>query len=303
MDSRPLQETGVRYFLEVVRCGSITAASERLNVGASAISRQIATLEEHLGAALFERHARGMVPSSAGEVLAAYAYKAAQDADRVAKEIQALSGLKTGLIRLCSTEGMAMEFVPRAMLDFQERYPGVQFELDVGETFDVSRRLREGDADVGLTFSRVAEKDIKVEYNQRSPIMAVMRPTHPLSGAERVTLQQLAAYPLALPPVSTTIRQLFDIACSARAIPIVPALCSNSASAVYDFVANSDAITLSGRVAVSHRLAAGTLAAVPVRERGMAQRDIEIQTLAGRSLPALVQEFVGFLATRLAPLS
>ncbi|SIK71623.1 LysR substrate binding domain [Mycobacteroides abscessus subsp. abscessus] len=83
----------------------------------------------------------------------------------------------------------------------------------------------------------------------------------------------------------------------------MPALCSNSASAVYDFVASSDAITLSGLVAVSHRIAAGTLAAVPVRERGMAQRDIEIQTLAGRTLPRLIQEFADFLAERLAPLA
>jgi len=59
MKSRHLQEPALRYFLEVVRCGSITEASKRLNVAISAISRQIARLEDLLGMVLFERRPRG----------------------------------------------------------------------------------------------------------------------------------------------------------------------------------------------------------------------------------------------------
>ena len=64
---RSLQDTALRYFLEVTRCGSVRLASQRLNVAGSAISRAIAQLEDLLGVQLFDRHARGMVPSAAGE--------------------------------------------------------------------------------------------------------------------------------------------------------------------------------------------------------------------------------------------
>lgn len=67
-----VQSTALRYFLEVARCGSISEASVRLNVSASAVSRQIAKLELALDASLFERRARGMVLSEAGARLAAY---------------------------------------------------------------------------------------------------------------------------------------------------------------------------------------------------------------------------------------
>ena len=57
---------GLRYFLEVARSGSIAAAAGAQHVAASAVSRQIAKLEDELGIALFERQARGMALSDAG---------------------------------------------------------------------------------------------------------------------------------------------------------------------------------------------------------------------------------------------
>ena len=62
---RALQETALRYFLAVIKWGSISEASAHLNVAASAISRQIARLETELDTQLFERRARGMIPSAA----------------------------------------------------------------------------------------------------------------------------------------------------------------------------------------------------------------------------------------------
>ena len=75
--TRVLQETAVRYFLEVVRRGSITEAAVTLNVASSAISRQIARLEAELDTPLFERVSRGMRPNAAGELLAAHALRIA----------------------------------------------------------------------------------------------------------------------------------------------------------------------------------------------------------------------------------
>ena len=72
-----LQDTTLRYFLAVAQSGSLTEASARLHVAASALSRQIAGLEAQLGSPLFERHPRGMVLTAAGEILAAQGRKIA----------------------------------------------------------------------------------------------------------------------------------------------------------------------------------------------------------------------------------
>ena len=54
----------MRHFLEVARSGSVNQAAARLFVAASAVSRQIAKLEDGLGTSLFERHPRGMTLTS-----------------------------------------------------------------------------------------------------------------------------------------------------------------------------------------------------------------------------------------------
>ena len=61
--------TGYRYFMAVAEQGSVRAAARTLNVAASAVSRQLLLLEQQLGIALFDRGARTLKMSPAGDVL------------------------------------------------------------------------------------------------------------------------------------------------------------------------------------------------------------------------------------------
>jgi DNA-binding transcriptional LysR family regulator len=299
MKSRRLQEPSLRYFLEVVRCGSISEASQRLNVAVSAISRQIAGLEDLLGTVLFERRPRGMVPSAAGEILAAHARKAALDADRVVSEILALQGLRSGIVRVASAEGSAVEFLPHTIAEFRRSYPEIVFQLHVSAPADVTRRVSDGDADIGITFSRLPEKGIRIEHRQPSPVVAVMRGDHALAKFKQVTLRQLQAYPLALPEPDTTVRQLFDLCCSRQQLRIEPVLSCNYFPALLSFAAVDGGITIAGEVSVRQRVTRGDVVAIRIRDRGMEGRHIEVQTLIGRTLPHAVQAFLEFLRQRL----
>ena len=299
MKARHLQETALRYFLEVVRSGSITEASRRQNVAISAISRQIAQLEDVLGTVLFERRPRGMVLSAAGELLAVHARKSALEAERVVGDILALQGERRGTVRLACTEGFAVDFLPRTMAEFRQRHAQIVFQLHVLAPAEVTRRVGDGDVDIGITFSRVPVKGIKIEHRQPAPVVAVMRRDHPLATLKQVSLSQLAAYPLALPEPDTTVRQLFDIACSREQLLIEPAFSSNYFQALFSFAAAGGGVSIAGEVSVRHRVVAGDMAALHIRDRGMDDRSIELQTLVGRTLPRAVQTFLDFLKQRL----
>lgn len=300
MKQHHLQETSLRYFLDVVRTGSISVSSERLNVAGSAISRQIAGLEQALGTALFERRPRGMVATAAGEMLAAYAFRVALEADRLVQDIDALQGLRYGKVRLASSDGCAIEFLPQVIAAFRRDYPGIVFHLDVGGPAEVTRRVRDGEVDIGMTFSRTTQTDIKVVHRSPAPVMAVMRIGHPLSRFESLSLSQLREFPLALPDTHTTIRQLFDIVASQQRLVFEPAIVSNYSESLHNLTTISDTVAIAAEVTIRHRAARGELAAVPIRDRGMHARHIEVQTLVGRTLPQVVQLFLNFLCAQLA---
>ncbi len=59
----------LKSFHAAAEAGSLTAAADRLSISQSALSRQIAALEESLGAALFQRHSRGLLLTEAGRLL------------------------------------------------------------------------------------------------------------------------------------------------------------------------------------------------------------------------------------------
>ncbi|RYX91025.1 MAG: LysR family transcriptional regulator [Comamonadaceae bacterium] len=299
MHPNQLQDTAVRYFLEVVRSGSLTEASSRLHVAASAISRQIAGLEQSLGTVLFERQPRGMVPTAAGEILAAHARRASLDAEHALEEIMALQGLRSGRVRLATSEGFAAQFLPPLIVEFRERYQRISFQVSVESPANVPVRIRDGDADIGLTFSRAAERDIRVEHRQPSPVLALVPPGHALAGAKAVTLRSLSAYPMALPLDNTTIRQMIDIACSRQQLLIEPVLSTNYMSTLVNFVLEGGGISVAGEVSVRQLVKAGRLVAIPIRDHGMELRDIELQTLAGRTLPHAAQSFLDHLKLHL----
>jgi len=270
-----------------------------LHVAASALSRQIAGLEAQLGTPLFERHPRGMVLTAAGEILAVHARRTLLDAERALGEIGALQGLRAGQVRLATSDAFANELVPRLCVEFQRTHTGIQFSVQTMPTGQVPDAVRSGAADIGLCFSRAPHKDIDVAYRQSAPVLALLPPGHPLASAGSVTLAQMAAYPLALPPAETTVRQMIDIVCSRQGLQLEAVLISNHAKTVVNFVQLGGGLSVASEIAVRHLVAEGAIVALPISDPGMDLRDIEIQTLAGRSLPVAAQAFQELLKERL----
>jgi DNA-binding transcriptional LysR family regulator len=295
-----LQEVSLKYFMAVVHSGSITEAADRLGVVPSAVSRQIARLERELDTLLFDRRSRGMALNAAGELLAVHARRAWLDIERVTEDILALRGLRAGQVRLAATEGFTFEFLPTLIAGFQAQRPGIGFSLDMGLQGEVARRVREGEVDIGVTVGMASERSLSVELRHPSPVLAVMRPGHPLAARRQLSLAQALAYPLALPAPTSTLRQLLDISCSRQGLHIEAFFTSNHLYPLVNYAAQTDAVTFCGETALRQHLRQGLVHAVPLRDREMNERHFEVQTLAGRQLPDGARAFVTHLREALA---
>lgn len=281
--SRPL-----RYFMEVAQCGSVNQAAGRLFVAPSAVSRQIAQLEDALGTALFERHTRGMDLTAAGHRLVGHLRHATLDAEQVLEQVRQLGGVAAQRVRLACTEGFAAGFMAAFVQALQQAQPHSAVELLVGSPDEVSQWLRRGETDVGLKYAVAPEAGLRVEHAAQAPVLAVMTPDHPLARQPAAALADVVRYPLLVGHPGVTARQLFDLACSAQGLQYQPVFVSNFSSVMLPLL-RSPQVLLSGLLTVSHRVARRELVAVPIEEPLLTQRRMQVLSLEGRTLPEPVR--------------
>lgn len=282
--------TQIRYFLEVARTGSVSQAAGQLHVAASAVSRQIGKLEDQMGCALFERRARGMVPTDAGERLMAYVRTGSEDAERVMEQVRGLAGHSARRIRVACTEGFATGFMPEVITGFRHSHPQALIELSVGSPEAVSRLLLQGETDITLKYIVAPEKGVTVLHAATAPIYALMLPTHPLARARMVTAASVVKYPLGISAKGMTGRQLFDMVASIQGLQYQTSVVSNFSSALLPGVRGED-IMLSGYLTAAHLIRQGELVAVPFAEPQLSQRVLQVLSLQGQTLAPLVQDF------------
>ncbi len=295
-----IHATPLAYFLAVAERGSLTQASQTLHVAISAISRQIARLEDELGVALFDRNARGMRLTEAGLVVREYAARAFLDADVLRAELQGLMSLSNSSVRMACTDGFAHDYLPYAIAAFQVSHPGVRFMLDVCAPAEATRKVRVGEVDLALTFAIAAQEGIQVEYSEVAPIYALVSKTHPIAQNQSVTLAALMAYPLVLLTGANTIRQLFDLVCGLQGLRPNIVLTSSSLTALNAYQHYGDVVGFCGSLSVRNRLGKAKQTLVSIEDLEMRQRLMQVQSMAGHHLSPAVRAFVDFLVKDIA---
>lgn len=139
----------LRAFDAAVRHGSLTRAAEALHVTHGAVSKQIAALEAWLGAPVFERTARGLIPTEAGAVLApvvAQAFDALADGIRRVRR-----GAGPSTLTISVLPSFAAHWLIHRLPRFLDRHPGIDVR------FFTTRRLvdlNREDVDIAIRYGR-----------------------------------------------------------------------------------------------------------------------------------------------------
>lgn len=201
----------LRYLEAVAKHGSIQAAARALRISASAIDRQILILEDSVGLRLFERHASGMTPTKAGEMLFVLARRWHNDGSDVWSELQQLQGVHLGLVRVAMMDSQVNGLVPEFVEAVASRFPLVQLEIDVMTPADSVLAVDQGTADLALAFNVRPHRSIDVLWSRSLPLGCVAAPPHPLAAEPALALRQVVAQPLVLQSHALSIRQVIDL--------------------------------------------------------------------------------------------
>jgi DNA-binding transcriptional LysR family regulator len=144
-----------RTFLAVVRDGSLSAAGRRLGLTQPTAGRHVEALESSLGASLFTRSPRGLVPTPAARELIPHAEAMAAAAAALSRAASGEARGEAGTVRLTASEIVGHEVLPPILADFCARHPLIVLELVLSNhNEDLLRR----DADVAVRMARPTQK-------------------------------------------------------------------------------------------------------------------------------------------------
>lgn len=190
----------LRYFLTVAKEQSFTKAAQQLNLTQPTLSRQLAALEEELGAKLFNRGGRNITLTSEGVLLKRRALEIVEMEDKILSEFRGDEELMEGTITVGCGEFMAVENLAQICQSYKAKYPGVQIALHTGTADTVSELMGKGIVDIGLFLEPVNTENLDyIRIHGCDHWVVTMRADDPLAAKDKITKKDLIGLPLILP--------------------------------------------------------------------------------------------------------
>lgn len=286
----------IGYFFEAVQQGSVRGAADKLDINASAVSRQIALLEEEIGARLLERFNRGVRPTEVGALLLDYYQTHAAMHRDLVERVREVKGLQRGHISIRLGAGFVSDLLGGPLASFHRRYPEITFEIETSGTNDVVTSVLQDTAHLGLVYNPETSADIRSRASARKPLCAIVAPSHPLATEISVSMKAISRFPVVLKEISFGTMQLVNLAAKSEKVELTKALATNSSSVMFDFVKNSQAIAFGPAFSVAQEVSGGTLAAIPIDHPVLVAAEAHLITRHSRSLPHAAQRLAQHLA-------
>lgn len=189
---KKLELRQLRYFIEVAEREHISEAAEHLHVAQSAISRQIANLEEELGTPLFERVGRNVKLTPIGKIFLEHSITALKAIDFAVKQVDEYLDPAKGTIKVGFPTSLASYVLPTVISAFKKEYPNVSFHLRQGSYKYLIDAVKNRELNLAL-LGPLPPKDDQINTSVlfSENIHALLPATHPLAKHEKINLIDL----------------------------------------------------------------------------------------------------------------
>ena len=186
-----------KALIKTIELESFTKAADALGYSQSGISRMIGDLENEWNVTLLERSKSGLKLTSDGLKILPYAKCVCEAYDKMQMQIDSIHGLETGLIRIGTFSSVATHWLPNIIKAFQKDYPGIEYELLLGDYTEIEEWILEGRVDCG--FLRLpASAELDCIFLEKDELKAIIPADHPLAGQAVFPLRELCRKPFML---------------------------------------------------------------------------------------------------------
>lgn len=272
-------------------------AASALHISQPAASKLLQQLEDTFGVQLFERHARGMVPTDYGDILIRYARRMLTDFGFVREEMLALSSGLRGMLRIGSVPGAVPELLAPTLAQYKLSHPRVAVSVTIETSNIMIKQLARGEVD--LVLGRQTEGHDEGDYISvpllDEALVVVARASHPLAGRTSVAFSDLADMPWILQPPGSPQRIRFDATLHESGIDTQLNITESASTIVTTTLLEiSDMVAVMPASLAAHYGRQGVLAVLPV-DLSVRLPPIYLVTRHNQSLSPAADQFVAQL--------
>ena len=177
---------------------NISKASEVLNTSQPGVSKQIKLLEDEIGIKIFQRNGKRLVNlTEPGELILSSIETILQESNNIKVISEEYTEKDQGTFTIATTHTQARYKLPKVVEEFVKKYPKINLNIHQGNPSQVTDQIINGEADVGIATESInlSEDILTIPCYQWNRCI-VMPKNHPLTEVRRITLEDLAAYPM-----------------------------------------------------------------------------------------------------------
>jgi len=285
-------------FVEVARWSSFSRAAEKLFVTQPAISAKIRSLEEEVGARLFDRSGGKVSLTAAGKAFQKYAEEALAARRAIIASLAEMERVPRGEIVVGANEATCLHILPEVFAQFKKQYPRVSVSISRLERAKILESVIDNSVDFGVVALPVDDTRLTVVPIHRDELVVIAPPRHPLARMAEVRLEEMVKFPLLLPKVGRTRDTIERLFAERRLKPEI-SMELDSSELLKRFVAAGVGVGFIARSSVLEDVRAGVLKALPPSGAAI-RRDLALAFRKDKALSRAALAFID-IAVKLKP--
>ena len=223
-----MDNQNLKAFITVAELGSFSEAADSLYLTQSAISKRIALLEQQIGKRLFDRIARQVSLTEAGNELLPRARRILQEYENALQAINDLSGEASGTLRLAISHHLGLHRLPPILKQFAQQYPNVTLDIEFMDSEKAYEQVLHGESEVAvITLALDSHHNINSKKIWNDPLRFICAQDHPLAKLKKPALKDLAEYPIILPGLNTYTGRIIQNLFQKEGIPLKAPMSTN----------------------------------------------------------------------------
>jgi LysR family carnitine catabolism transcriptional activator len=207
-----LASRDLRAVIALVEERNFTRAAERCHLSQSAFSTLIRTIEEGLGARLFDRSTRNVTLTAEGRIFEQSARRVLADFEEMVADFRDHAARRKGRVAIAALPSLASGWLPGVLAEFREACPGVELALFDLLSDQCLAMVRSGHADIAVASAGPDAADLRTELLFADKFHLVCPRGHPLAEKKTLRVKDLAAWPFVHLARTSSVRQHLEAA-------------------------------------------------------------------------------------------